>query len=107
MTGKKGSLQPTSPGPLDIRHAHVVAKFEEYKKMNPNYTETHISEKIVLFFNHSSDVSRGYLRKTFDSLSDPLDTKKGVSPSAVARPAAPLPPIDENECGGDLEGDGE
>ncbi len=63
MTGKKGSLQQTSPGSLDIRHAQVVAKYEEYKKRNPNYTETQISENIALFFNHSSDVSRGYLRK--------------------------------------------
>jgi len=28
MTGKKGSLQPTSPAPLDIRLAYVVAKYE-------------------------------------------------------------------------------
>ena len=27
MTGKKGSLQPTSPSPLDIRHAKVVVKY--------------------------------------------------------------------------------
>jgi hypothetical protein len=28
MTGKKGPLQPTSPAPLDIRLAYVVAKYE-------------------------------------------------------------------------------
>jgi hypothetical protein len=43
MTERKRSLQPTSPGPLDIRHAHIVAKHEEYKLRNPNYTETQIS----------------------------------------------------------------
>ena len=107
MTGKKRSLQPTSPGPLDIHKAQVVAKYEEYKKRSPNYTETQISETIALFFNHSSNVSRGYMRKTFDYLSDLLATKKGVFPSVVARPAAPLPPIDEGEGGGDTEGGGE
>ncbi len=56
-TGKKVSLQQTSPGPLDIRHAQVVAKYEEKKIRSPNYTEIHISEKIVIFFNQSSDVS--------------------------------------------------
>ncbi len=107
MTGKKGSLQQTSPGPLNIRHAQVVARYEEYKKRNPNYTETQISEKVAFFFNHSSDVSRGYVRKISNSLSDPLATKKGVSPSAVTRPAIPLPPIDESEGGGESKGGGE
>ncbi len=53
------------PGPLDIRHAQFMAKYEEYKKRNPDFTETQISELYYIFFNHFSDVSREYLRKAF------------------------------------------
>ena len=48
MYGKKELLQPTSPGCLDTRHAQVVAKYKEYKKRSPNYTETQISENIAV-----------------------------------------------------------
>ena len=101
MSGKSGQLKPTSPGPLDIRHAQVVAKYKEYKRKDPRLTETQLSEKIAVFFNHGIDVFRGYLRKTFDDLDDTLATKKGVSPNAVAGtpardPPAQLPPIEES-----------
>ena len=93
MSGKSGQLKPTTPGPLDIRHAQVGEKYEAYKRKYPRLTETQLSEKIAVFFNHGSDVSRGYLRKTFDSLDDPLATKKGVSPNAVAEIPARDPPV--------------
>ena len=106
MSGKSGQLKATSPGPLDIRHAQDVAKYEEYKRKEPNLTETHLSDRIVVFFNHGSDISRGYIRIVFDSLNDPLATKKGVSPNAVASTPAPaqpaqLPPIEESEDSGE------
>jgi len=100
VLGKSGELKPTSPGPLDIRHAQIVAKYVEYLWKDPNLTETQLSEMIVVFFNHGSVVSKRYVRKIFDFLDDPLATKKGVSPDAVAAspataPPAPLSPIDE------------
>jgi hypothetical protein len=59
MTGKKGSLQPTSSGPLDIHHAQVIAKYEEYKKSNPNYTMTQISVKKMFFSSTTPQMSPG------------------------------------------------
>jgi hypothetical protein len=85
MSGKSGQLKPTSPGPLDIRHAQVVARYERYERKYPCLIETQLSENIAVFFNHGSDVSRGYLRKIFDSLDESFATKKGVSPNVVAR----------------------
>jgi hypothetical protein len=101
MLRKSGQLKPTSPRPLEIMHPQVVAKYEEYKKKDPRLTKTQLSENIAIFFNNGSDVSRGYLRKAFDSLDDPLATKKGVFPNAVATtpardPPAQLPPIEES-----------
>jgi hypothetical protein len=62
----QGELKETSPTPIDIRHAQVVWKHREMTKKNPSLTATQISEKIAGFFNHSSDINIGYLRKTFD-----------------------------------------
>ncbi len=59
MSGKSGQLKPTSPSPLDIRHAQVVAKYEDNNRKDPRLTETQLSEKIAVYFNHGSDVSRG------------------------------------------------
>jgi hypothetical protein len=62
-----------------------------------------LSDKIAVFFNHGSGGSRGYLRKTFGNLSDPLAPKKSVRPDTVAAipvtaPVAipSLSPIDES-----------
>jgi hypothetical protein len=44
-------------------------------KKNSSLTPTQISEKIGGFFNHSSDINIGYLRKTFDTILDPLAKK--------------------------------
>ena len=73
-------------------------------------TETHISERIALFFNHSSDISRGYKRLTFDSLRDPIATKRDITSSTRETPctaalAALLDPIEKG--GGDFEGGGD
>jgi hypothetical protein len=99
MTGKSGELRKTAPGPNDIRHAQVIAKYEEIRSKNKTLTAEQISQQIAGFFNHSSSISKGYIRKTFDSLDDPLANKKGVRPDDVASPArappAPLMPIDE------------
>ena len=106
----KGKLEDHVPGVNDIRHAQVMFKYREYKARYNNMTETQISERIGIFFNHSSDISRGYKRLTFDSLSDPLATKRGITadtrevPRAAAPPAL-LEPIEEG--GGDSEGGGE
>ncbi len=78
---KKGVLADHIPGVLEIRHAQVMRKYPIYKDKNPNLTEIMISEKIAGFFSHSSDISRGYKRLTFDSLSDPLATKRGAAAS--------------------------
>ena len=107
---KSGVLKNHVPGILEIRHAQVMFKYHEYKKKYNNMTETQISERIAIFFNHSSDISRGYKRLTFDSLSDPLATKRGITSSTretprTAAPPALLEPIEEG--GGDSEGGGE
>ena len=78
MTGKSGELKPTAPGPNDIRHAQVIAKYEESKQKDPNLTEDEISKRIAAFINHNAEISKKNLRKTFHSLDDPLATKKGV-----------------------------
>ncbi len=46
-------------------------KYRQYEAKYKSMTETPISKIIVISFNHSSDISRGYKRLTFDSLSDP------------------------------------
>jgi hypothetical protein len=63
------------PTPVDIRHSQITWKHREMTKKNPSLTATQISEKIAGFFNHSSDINIGYLRKTFDSIIDPLAKK--------------------------------
>ena len=55
---------------------------------NPSLTPAQISEKIAGYFQHSNDINQGYLRRTFDSLDDPLARKGGA-----------LPTISENEAG--------
>ena len=67
------------PTPVDVRHAQVTWKHREMTKKNPSLTSTQISEKIAGFFNHASDINIGYLRKTFDTLQDPLAKKSGNS----------------------------
>ena len=67
------------PTPVDIRHAQVTWKHREMTKNGPILTSTQISEKIAGFFNHSSDINIGYLRKTFDTLQDPFAKKSGNS----------------------------
>ncbi len=32
MTGRSGELKPTAPAPNDIRHAQVIAKYEEFQR---------------------------------------------------------------------------
>ena len=86
------------PYVFEIRHAHVKFKYRECEARYNNMTETQISEQIAIFFNHSSDISRGYTRLTFDSLSEPLATKRGITSSTRETPhtgerAAPLAPI--------------
>ncbi len=95
MTGRSGELKPTAPGPNDIRHAQVSDRYEEFKRKEPNLTEDQTSKKIAAFFNHSAEISKKYLRKTFDSLADPLATKKGLGAKGQARGAA-LSPIEED-----------
>ncbi len=38
-----------------------MRQYRQYKEKNPNLAETRISEKIASYFNHSSDISRGYM----------------------------------------------
>jgi hypothetical protein len=89
-TGRSGELKPTAPGPNDIRHAQVIAKYEEFQRRDASFTEDDIWKKIAAFFNHNAEISKNYLRKTFDSLSSPLATKKDLgaerSPAAISRP---------------------
>ena len=58
MSGKTGQLKPTFPGPFGIRHAQVVAEYEEYKRKDPCLIETQLSKNIAVFFNNGSYVSR-------------------------------------------------
>ncbi len=91
---KQGKLVDFTPGILQIRHARVMLKYRQWRKKYKTLTEEQISIKVAGFFNHSSDISWGYKRLTFDSLADPLATKQGLSsssPAPAARPAAPLP----------------
>jgi len=88
MTGKSRELKPTAPGPNDIRHAQVVDRYEEFKRKDPNLTEDRISKQIAAFFNHSAEISKKYLRKTFNSLDNPLASKGGVDAEG-ATPATP------------------
>ena len=77
-------------------------KYREYKEKYSNMTETRISKRIAIFFNHISDISRGYKRLAFDSLSDPLATKRGITSSTreTPRTAAPAALLDSIEEGG-------
>jgi hypothetical protein len=84
----KGKLKPTSPGPNTIRHAQIVWKHRDLQRKNPSLTAAQVSDRISGFFNHGSDINQGYLRKTFDSLDDPLARKGGA-----------LPTISEDEAG--------
>jgi len=68
---KRGELKNHVPGILEIRHAQVMLNNREHKEQYKNMTETQISERIAIFFNHTSDISRGYKRLSFDSISDP------------------------------------
>jgi hypothetical protein len=71
----QGKYKVKGPTPVDIRHSQITWKHREMTKKNPSLTATQISEKIAGFFNHSSDINIGYLRKTFDSIIDPLAKK--------------------------------
>jgi hypothetical protein len=75
----QGKYKVKGPTPVDIRHAQITWKHREMTKKNPSLTATQISEKIAGFFNHSSDINIGYLRKTFDSIIDPLAKKSEKS----------------------------
>ncbi len=84
----------------------MITKYEEFKGKDPNLTKDQISKKIAAFFNHIAEISKKYLRKTFDSLDDPLATKKGFGAEGEARGAAPisklttaLSPIEEDSSG--------
>jgi hypothetical protein len=77
----KGKLKPTSPGRNAIRHAQIVWKHRDLQRKNPTLTAAQISDRIAGFFNHGSDANQGYLRKTFDSLDDPLARKGGALPT--------------------------
>ena len=98
---KQGRLADFTPGILQIRHAQVMFKYRQWRSKDKTLTEEQISQKIAGFFNHSSDISRGYKRLTFDSLTEPLATKQGISSSSPAPPARPLPPIEEAEGAGE------
>jgi hypothetical protein len=41
ISGNSGELKPTSFCPLDIRHAQIVAKYEECMRKDSTLTETH------------------------------------------------------------------
>lgn len=86
----QGRLIDTSVTPVDVRHAQVTWKHKDMMRKNPSLTAQQISDKIAGFFNHSSDINIGYLRKTFDSIDDPLAKKTSSSPSESS-----LPPIAE------------
>ena len=73
--------------------AKVMLKYREWRRRDKTLTEEQFSIKVAGFFNYSSDISRGYKRLTFDSLTEPLATKQGISSSSpAARKAAPKPP---------------
>jgi hypothetical protein len=44
MTGKSGELKKMAPGPNDIRHAQVIAKYEEFRSKKPILTAEQISQ---------------------------------------------------------------
>ena len=106
----KGELKTKPPGILEIRHSQVVLKFiKEWKRMNPIWTDTQISERIAIIFNHSSDISQGYKSLTLESLTNSIANKVDITASTretprTAAPAVPLAPIDEGE--GDRESSG-
>jgi hypothetical protein len=79
MSEKSGELKPTTPGLNDIRHAQVIAKYGEIQLKNRSIMEDQVNKKIASFFNRNADISKKYLRKTFDSLDVPLASKKGVN----------------------------
>jgi hypothetical protein len=79
-------------------------KYRQWRSKDKTLTEEQISQKVAGFFNHSSDISRGYKRLTFDSLTDPLATKHGISSSSPAPAARPLPAIEETEDNGESGG---
>jgi hypothetical protein len=101
MSGKSGQLKTNSPDPLDIRHAQVVEKYEQYKSKVPSLTKNQLADRIVVFLNYGSDISRGYIRIVFDSLDSTLATMKGVSPNAVASTPARALPIEDGEDSGE------
>jgi hypothetical protein len=97
MTGRSGDLKPTAPAQNDIRHAQVQAKMEEFQRRDASLTEDDVSKRITAFFNHSAEISKKYLRKTFDLLFSPLATKKGLGAEGeTPKPAAALSQIDED-----------
>ncbi len=103
---KLGRLVDYTPGILEIGHSQVMFKYREWWKKDRTLTEEQISQKIAGFFNRSSDISRGYKCLTFDSLTDPLATNRGISSSSpqtapAARPAAPLSPVEKSEDSGE------
>jgi hypothetical protein len=69
----------------------VIAKYEEFKRKDPSLTEDQISKKIAAFFNHSAEISKKYLRKTFDSLDEPLAMKKGLGAEGGGSRRSSLP----------------
>ncbi len=108
MTGRSGELKSTAPAPNDIRHAQVIAKYQEFQRKDASLTEDEISKRIASFFNHNAEISKKYLRKTFDSLNSPLATKKGLGAEGEARGAAPaaLSPIEEGSGESSVSGGG-
>jgi hypothetical protein len=73
-------------------------------------TEDYMSKSIAKYFNHIFDIANDYKRLTFDSLSDPLSTKRDITSSTreaprTAAPPSPIAPIEEGD--GDSEGGGE
>ena len=56
-----------------------MQKYRQYNEKFLNLTETKISEKIADYFNHILNISQAYMRLTFNSLSAPLATKRGIS----------------------------
>jgi hypothetical protein len=52
--GKSGELKKTAPEPNIIRHAQVVAKYEDFQRADSSLIKNQVFKKITGFFSHSS-----------------------------------------------------
>jgi len=58
----------------------TVWKHRDLSRKDPSLNAQQVSDRIAGFFNHRNDINQGHLRKTFDSLGDPLARKGGALP---------------------------